>query len=265
MRSGKRFASAAAVLTLAVIARAELSEWVQHEPAGRLLDVLLRPMSLPGGPVRFRRPPSETRPDLTKMIAAEPKNVALYRLRAHEAEMQLDFPAAEADWKAYADLAADRSEGYLALADFYHRRNRATDEITALETVGSLPSDTLLPPDKQRAFAAYSRMLPVIKDAGLPVTTASTAYRGWIGRYPKEEAPRQAFVSFLISARQYVSAEMQIASYARAFSNDTVFPVEARADLAAKRDSPDAAIQVFDKAFQPLWPKALLEAYFKLL
>ena len=41
--------------------------------------------------------------------------------------------------------------------------------------------------------------------------------------------------------------------------------MEARADLAAKRDSPDAAIQVFDKAFQPLWPKALLEAYFKLL
>ena len=265
MRSGKGLAGAAVILTLAVVARAELSEWVQHEPAGRLLDVLLRPMSLPGGPVRFRRPPSETRPDLTKMIAAEPKNASLYRLRAHEAEMQLDFPAAEADWKAYADLAADRGEGYLAVADFYHRRNRAGDEITALETVGGLPSDTLLPPDKQRPWAAYSRMLPVIKDAGLPVATAATAYRGWISRYPKEETPRQAFVSFLISDRQYVSAETQIASYARAFPNDTIFPVEARADLAAKRDSPDAAIQVFDKAFQPLWPKALLEAYFKLL
>ncbi len=265
MRSGKRFASAAAILALAAIARAELSEWVQHEPAGQLLEVLLRPMSLPGGLVRFRRPPSETRPDLTKMIAAEPKNAALYRLRAHEAEMQLDFPAAEADWKAYAGLAADRGEGYLALADFYHRRNRATDEITALETVGGLPSDQLLLPDRQRAWTAYSRMLPVIRDAGLPVATASITYRGWIARYPKEEAPRQAFVSFLISAGQYGSAETQIASYARAFSDDTVFPVEARADLAAKRDSPDAAIQVFDKAFQPVWPKALLEAYFKLL
>src|SRR5580658_7674529 len=108
-------------------------------------------MPLPGGPVRFRRPPTETRPALTKMIGAEPRNAALYRLRAQEDEMQLDFPAAESDWKAYADLTADRGAGYVELADFYHRRVRAVKEIGALQVVGSQPSDRFLPPAEQRS------------------------------------------------------------------------------------------------------------------
>ena len=37
------------------------------------------------------------------------------------------------------------------------------------------------------------------------------------------------------------------------------------AGIAAKRDSPDSAIKVYDKAFQPLWPKPLFDSYFKLL
>ena len=45
--------------------------------------------------------------------------------------MQLDFTAAGSDWKAYSDLAPDRGEGYLELADFYHRRARAAQEIRA--------------------------------------------------------------------------------------------------------------------------------------
>jgi len=263
--SGVMLGATVALVSLAMLARADLSLWVQHQPAGPLLDVLLRSMSVPGGQVRFRRPPTETRPALTKMIGAEPKNAALYRLRAQEAEMQLDIPAADADWKTYADLAQDRGEAYLALADFYHRRVWAREEIAALQTVGAEPSDNFVPPEKQRAWTAYARMLPVIKDAGLPAASASAAFQSWIAHYPKEQMPRRQFVEFLRDSRQYAFAEMQIAAYARAFPDDAAFPVEARAGIAAKRDSPDAAIKIYDKALQPLWPKPLFDAYFKLL
>ena len=82
MKFGKTLASASVLALAGLAARADLALWVQHQPAGPLLDVLLRSMPLPGGAVRFRRPPSETRPALAKMIGAEPKNAALYRLRA---------------------------------------------------------------------------------------------------------------------------------------------------------------------------------------
>jgi predicted negative regulator of RcsB-dependent stress response/Flp pilus assembly protein TadD len=265
LKYGKALA-AASVLTLAgLAARADLALWVQHQPSGPLLDVLLRSMPLPGGAVRFRRPPSETRPALTKMIGAEPKNAALYRLRAREDEMQLDFSAAETDWKAYADLASDRGAGYLELADFYHRRVRALEEIGALQAVGAQASDPFLPAASQRAWTAYERMLPVIKDAGLPAASTAGAFRSWIARYPKEPTPRREFVNFLLEQKQYASAETQISAYAKAFPEDGVFPIEARASLAAHRDSDEAALRVYDKAFRPLWPKELLDAYFALL
>ncbi len=266
MRSGKALALSVSLALLGAVAYADLAPWIQHQPVGSVLDVLLRSMPLPGGPVRFRRPPSETRPALTKLIAGNPKDAALYRLRAHEAEMQLDFMAAESDWKTYTGLVPDRGEGYLELADYYHRRARGAEEVGALQTLGTLSeNDKFAPVPLQRSWQAYVRMLPVIKDAGLPAAATSAAFRSWIARYPKEPLPRQEFVSFLLTQKQYGGAEAQIAAYTRAFPEDTTYPVEARANIAANQSSKDAAIQVYDKAFQPLWPKSLLDGYFHLL
>ncbi len=265
MRSGKVLAGVALLACIGVAGRADLALWVQHQPTGPLLDILLRTVPMPGESVRFRRPPAETRPALTRRIAAEPKNAALYRLRAQEDEMQLDIPAAENDWKAFADLSADRGAGYLELADFYHRRVRAAEEVAALQVVGSLPSDPFLPPAEQRAWMAYARMLPVIKDAGLSTSATADAFRGWIRQYPAEPTARREFIDFLIQQRQYAGAEAQIGAYEQAFPADGAFPTEARARVAAQRDSQEAALRIYDRAFQPLWPKELLDSYFALL
>ena len=65
-------------------------------------------MGLATGSVPVRRPPKETRPELTALITATPADAELYSLRALEAEQQLDFTAAEADWKTYAEKSADK-------------------------------------------------------------------------------------------------------------------------------------------------------------
>ena len=46
--------------------------------------------------------PRETVAELTKQIAAAPSRADLVSLRAHEAELNLDFTTAEQDWKTYA-------------------------------------------------------------------------------------------------------------------------------------------------------------------
>jgi len=266
LKSGKwLLPSLLAMFGAILAAHAELSSWVQHEPAGPLLQILLRSVPMPGGAVQIRRPPSETRPALTAMIGADAKNAALYRLRAQEAELQLDFVAAETDWRRYADLLADRGQGYLDLADYYHRRANATGELSALEAVGRAPSDSYLPVTEQRAWLAFSRMLPVIKDAGLPALSTTSAFREWIARYPAEQSPRQEYLGFLIDQRSFTAAELQIAAYRKAFPADDVYPTEAEASLASQRESDEAAIGIYDRAFQPSWPKALTEAWFKLL
>jgi len=52
----------------------------------------------------------------------------LYFLRALEGEQQLDFTAAEADWKSFAEKSADKAAAQLSLADFYHRRLQPLEE-----------------------------------------------------------------------------------------------------------------------------------------
>ena len=88
-------------LWLRVSALAELPSWIRNVEAGSAIEVVFfRMMSLPGGAVLFRRPPAETRPALGDLIKAQPHNAELYSLRALEDEQQLDFVAAESDWKA---------------------------------------------------------------------------------------------------------------------------------------------------------------------
>ena len=78
-----------------VSARGALPSWIRNIEAGTAIEsAFFRAMPLPGGPVLFRRPPSETRPALGELIKSEPKNAGLYSLRALEDEQQLDFSAA---------------------------------------------------------------------------------------------------------------------------------------------------------------------------
>ena len=120
----------AAVGVVATLSMGELPSWIRNVEANSAMEaVFFRMMSLPSAAVAFRRPPAETRPALTELIKAQPHNADLYSLRALEDERQLDFTAAEADWKAYVENSSDKVNAQLALADFYHHRVRPADEI----------------------------------------------------------------------------------------------------------------------------------------
>ena len=56
-------------------AMGELPSWIRNiESASAIEAAFFRMISLPGGAVPFRRPPSETRPALTELIKNQPSN-----------------------------------------------------------------------------------------------------------------------------------------------------------------------------------------------
>ena len=165
LKSGKQILAAAGLaLCGSLFLRGQLEPWVQHTPSGRAIAALFRSVTMPGGTVPVLRPPAEARPALTAMIAAAPGDAALYRLRAHEAELALDFAAAEIDWKAYVDKASDPYAARIELADFYHRRLRSRDELAALTAAASAPDDPLQPATAQRGWHAFERMAKLIAE-----------------------------------------------------------------------------------------------------
>gem|GEM_PF-357868 len=263
-------AAALALLAgLGVRARAELSQWVQNLEAKSATEAaFFRAMWLPGGDVFALRPPRETRPELAKLIASSPSDSDLLALRAMEDERDLDFAAADADWKKSAALAKDPAAGQLALADFYHRRLRGADEVQALLAASALPSpasEKLVAPADQRAWHTFQRVFPVIHDQALPPATSVAAYRAWMARYPGEAYVYTTFFQYLLQQKDFDTAAKLIPEYQKAFPADDVFPVKARALLEYKRGSVAQGLAVYEQAYQPLWPPELVQNYFDLL
>ena len=257
------------LLSAGIVAKAELERWAQNIVSGGQFDLaLFRPVIMPSGVVVARRTPKDSRALLDHMAAQSPNNAELYLVRARVDEESLNFSAAEADWKRYATLAPDHAAGELELADFYHRRARPPDEIKALSSAAAAPSiasDRLLPAAEQRSWKTFNRIFAVIKEQALPASVSVQEYRAWIARYPKEPAVYVRFFDSLLARKQFDHAANLIEQYAKAFPNDKIFHVRARASLEYARGSTDAALALYDRSYRPLWPPELVKDYFSLL
>lgn len=246
-----------------------LPSWIRNiEVRTEIEGAFFRLMSLPGGAVLYRRPPRETTAALADLIKKEPKKAELYSLRALEDEQQLDFVAAEADWKLYAENAPDKGTAWLALADFYHRRLRPLDEIKELSLLASAPenaSEHLIPVQKRRPWQAFERIFSIIRTQGLPKDVSITQYQRWIASFPREQSLHARFLEFLLSQKEYALSSRLIEDYRKQFPGEEIFPVKAEALVEYRKGSLPNGLAVYEKSFQPLWAPELIKSYFDLL
>ncbi|HEX8925569.1 MAG TPA: hypothetical protein VF786_07235, partial [Terriglobales bacterium] len=242
-------------------------DWRNIEAGSAIESALYRVMPMPVRNVLGLRPPKEAVPLLSDLIRQHP-TAELYSLRALNEEAALDFNAAEADWKKYADSSSDPIKGRFALADFYHRRLRPNDEIPVLQAIGSTPlpqSEKLLPIAQQSSWIAFERANTAITENALDKKVSERNYSTWIARYPNEPSAYSRYFQFLLDSKSFADAEKLIALHHNAFPNDDVFPVKASALLAYKKGSVEQALAIYDSKFQPLWPRELIDSYFDLL
>jgi cellulose synthase operon protein C len=229
---------------------------------------LFREMPLPGGAVLSRRPPAEAKPLLDNLVHADPNNADLYSLRALEEEQQQDFGGAESDWKIYATRGKDRAAAQLALADFYHRRGRAKDEIAALGEIAQAAvgdDEQFIPAAQQQSWRAFERMFQIIGANGFAADASVKEYSAWIARYPRESQVYSKYFDYLLGQKKFAEAVDLLAQYSRAFPEDSKFAVRARAQLEFRRGNNEQSLAVYDRAFEPLWPRELIDSYFGLL
>ena len=257
------------IACFALSAKGELPAWIRNIEAKTDVErAFFRAMQLPYGDVLFRRPPAETRPALGELIQQQPAKADLYSLSALEDERQLDFAAAERDWKLYAEKAANKAAAQLDLADFYHRHLRPQEEIAVLRTLGnspSTPTEKFTLPTQQRSWNAFERILGIIQAQALGKEPTIATYRAWIARYPGQEQLYVRFLDFLVTQKEFDAANQLIASYQKQFPGDEIFPVKARALVEYRQGSIQHGLAVYEKSFQPLWQPELVKGYFDLL
>ena len=108
---------------LAATLTADLPSWISTiEVRTKLEEIFYTTVTFGANTLAWRKPPKETRPALSQQIQQAPADAQLYYLRAREAEAQLDFAAAEADWAKFTQIAPNRAQAWFDKADFHHRR-----------------------------------------------------------------------------------------------------------------------------------------------
>lgn len=269
-------ASFVAACTLAAVtwqARAALPRWMQDAVSGSAIEAALyRVMQIPGKKMLYPRPPKEAQSELSTLIAQSPDQAELYSLRAMEEEQALDFHAAEADWKAYIAHAKDRVGAKLEMADYYHRRMQASDEVRVLMEVGSspaMPREEYVAAANQRSWKAFDRLLAFAAEQGLPDEVTEKAYDAWIARYPQQPSLYARKLRWMLDQsndkQNLKKADALIEQYRKAFPRDPIFPMKAAALAAYGRGSVDKALAIYDAGFDPLWPADLVSSYYSLL
>ena len=270
MKFSLRLPGLAAVLACCVVfgLSGELTRWAENvESTGRLENVFFQRVALPAGSVAIRRPPAETRADLSKLIASSPSDAELYSLRALEAEQALDFAAADADWNKYIELAKDRGAARLTVADDLHRRLESANELTELGMAAreNVPdAEKSLPPAQQRPWRIYERAIKLIDDQQLDPALSLRLFGDWMLRYPSEAAIYKTFFRFAIDHKRYDMASNALNAYRSAFPKDEEFPIEAQAEIES-RVAPAQALTLYGHNFRPLWPPSLIAKYFDLM
>jgi predicted Zn-dependent protease len=257
------------IAVFALTAYAEAPNWVQWLPGtSPAISALYRMVPSLGGSIPVRRPPKETAPQLAMLSAGTPSDTELIAATAREYESLLDFKNAEDRWKLLDSVSSDRVASQIELADYYHRRMQPAQELQALTTAESrLPAidDPLKPEPQQRAWQLHERAQLLIQAQAMPAAEAIRDFDTWIATYPKSAVVQQRYFDFLLDAGIIARAEQILNQYERTFPNDRVALVRQKTKLAEKRGSPGGAIAVYEASYDALWPKELLDGYFRLL
>jgi hypothetical protein len=256
-------------LLTATAAHATLPDWLQHIVGSSTLEsALYRAMQLPAVEALYPRPPKESQTELARLIASTPSNAELYQLRARADEQSLDEKSAEADWKLYAAHAPDPIAAKLELADFYQRRLLIPQAIATLTEVAAappIPAETYTTPLQQRSWLAFDRLLQLEAEPVVPPAQIASTFNAFLSRYPDQPAVYAVDLNFQLDQKDFAAAEALVPRYQHQFPQDKVFPIRAEALIALLRGNTDAALAVYDRAFQPLWPAELIHSYFALL
>ena len=271
----KFFLRAAAIILVGIIILKALSRSDDMSTSAenvvadsKLEAALYRSMDLPGGAVMARRAPVESRAKLTGLIAQNAKQAQLYTIRAQEDERQLDFAAAESDWKLAAQHSSDNRIALINLADFYQRRLQPQKQVATLLEAAKNRTDKadLYKPDPlQPSWSEFTRALTVCSESRLPATIKTGVYEAWIARYPTRTEPYLQLFNTQIQEKNRESARAAAARIHKAFPDDVALLIQVDSALVGLDQGEGAALAEYQKRFTPLWPTNLRTAYFQEL
>ncbi len=210
---------------------------------------------------RVPRPYAEARPLVAALAEQYPSDPRVELNLGRLDERLGNFDVAATEMEAYAKLSGREPNALRRLGAFYRGRARAADEIRTLEELAAA-----LPP-KERA-PVYRRAIAAYND-GRPGLRVEPIYEKLIDADPADGAALSEYVNLLLASHDTERALGAVDHAAAANPNP---PREVARRLLLERariyDSlgqRQQALGVYERVFDPLWPRAVAADYYALL
>jgi tetratricopeptide (TPR) repeat protein len=229
----------------------------RHAPQPEIDKALYSDEEFFGSQTFIERPTQQARENLTRLIQTHPQDAHL-RLMAAKLDVRLgQFDRADEQMRRYIELEHRQPRALKTLAVFYDSRARFADEI------GTLMELARRSPQEHRS-AIYQRVIALMRDHQPPALDLDHLYREMIEAHPDDFQIVQSYIEDLLAHRQMEKALAAINQFRSRYpKNSYLLQTEANIDLSQHRV--DAALAVYEQAFEPLWPPELTNDYLTLL
>ncbi|QUV99190.1 tetratricopeptide repeat protein [Chloracidobacterium sp. MS 40/45] len=224
-----------------------------------LRDALYATETFLGVPTLVPRPFAEAEAAITALQSRYPADVRLLRYGAFLNERLGNIPRALQLMTRYANLRPESTDGVRRLAAFYHGRGLYTEEVRTLQRLA------LLTPSAAERRAVADRVSGLVQKRALTGVDVADWYRQLIGQRPEDITFLKRYLERLVADDKADEALRALDMWQPKYPDEMRFFLELRARLYDKRGQRDAAVAVYDQAFDPLWPRPIVRDWYERL
>ena len=224
-----------------------------------LRDALYITETFLGVPTLVPRPFAEAEAAIAALQAKYPADIRLLRYGAYLNERLGNFPKALQLMTRYANLRPDSTDSLRRLAAFYHGRGMYAEEVRALQRLA------LLTPSAAERQAVADRVSKLVQKRELTKVDIAAWYRELIEQRPQEVVFLKRYLERLVADNKLEEALRALDWWQPNYPDELRFFLDTRARLYEKRGQREAAIAVYDRAFDPLWPRAIASDWYERL
>ncbi|MCS7079764.1 MAG: tetratricopeptide repeat protein [Chloracidobacterium sp.] len=224
-----------------------------------LRDALYVTETFLGAPTLVPRPFAEAEAAVAALQAKYPADVRLLRYGARLNEYLGNIPKAVQLMIRYANLQPEGADGLRRLAAFYHGRGLYADEVRTLQRLA------LLTPSAAERTAVADRIAELVQKRGLTNVDVAGLYRRLIEQRPQDVVFLKHYLERLVADGKLDDALRALDEWQPKYPEEARHFLKLRAEVYDKRGQRDAAGAVYDQAFDPCWPRAIVRDWYDLL
>ncbi len=203
------------------------------------------------------RPFAEAKTAIATLQAKYPDDVRLLRYGASLDEKLGNFPSATEQMRKYATVRNNAPNALRRLAAFYHGRAMYADEARTLQQLAPVAY-----PDEREGI--YQQIATLVKNHELTGFDLANFYKSMMATAPDDVRLAKQYVEQLVARNDSAAALRALDELQPKYPGELQYFLKTKASIYETQNKRVEAEAVYGRAFDPLWPRAVVADWYEL-